>query len=207
VVFANVGVAKSRYEALASRLGSECPRVIAGSRVPLGRSKRPGSARKFEQIAALREEVYAALRDALLSPDREASFALAAKLRTLRWNTPTVRRRVNGYAKALEQRFAQPVPNPCLDMKAWAASGYRTLSAATRAFLHEYQPPRRLVITDGSTPTIRHMYTSWLEREAGRYDRVLLVKVRALKRRLASALKSLVIINRHLERILGFPVL
>jgi hypothetical protein len=82
-----------------------------------------------------------------------------------------------------------------------------TLSAQTEAFLREYKPPSRLVIRDGPAPMIRRMSTSRLEREAERYDRFLLVKIRILKRRLASGLKSLVIINGRLERILGFPVL
>jgi hypothetical protein len=203
VVFANVGESKGNYEILASRVGSECPGVITGSRIiHRGRSTR---LREFKQIGDLREEMYAALRDAMLAPDRQASFALAAKLRMLRWDAPTIRRRVDGYAKALEQRYKQRVPDPCLDMKAWAASGYRTLSTTTKAYLREYKPPQRLVIRSGSAPTIRRM--TRLQREAERYDKSLLIKIRALKRKWALSLGSLAIIDKQLERKLGFPTL
>lgn len=203
VVFANVGEGKGNYSALAARLGSECPSVMAGSRTHRGRSMR---LREFEQIGDLREEMYAVLRDALRAPDRRASFALAAKLRMLRWHTPTIRRRVDGYAKALEQRYELRVPNPCRDMKAWAASGYRTLSAATKAFLREYKPPRRLVIRGGSTPTKRRVPLTRLQREAELYDKSVLIEIRVLRRKLASALGSLVIVSGHLERTLGFSM-
>lgn len=201
VVLANVGEAKDNYETVASRIGSECPGVIAGSRLHRG---RPTRLREFEQVGALREEMYAALRGALLAPDRQASFALAAKLRALRWDAPTIGRRVDGYAKALEQRYEQPVPNPCLDMKAWAASGYRTLSAETEAFLRAYKPPRRLVIRGGSTPAMRRMSTSRLQREAERYDESLLINIRIFRRNLALSLGSLVVVRTQLERKLGF---
>jgi hypothetical protein len=201
VVFANVGEAKGNYEALASRIGSECPGVLAGSRIHRGRSTR---LHVFEQLSDLREEMYVALHDALLAPDRQASFALAAKLRMLPWNAPTIRRRVDGYAKALEQRYQQQVPNPCPDMKAWVASGYQTLSSATRIFLRVYKPPRRLVITGGSTPKIRRMSSTRLQREAERYDKSLLIEIRVLKRKLDIAFGSLVVIHRQLERELGF---
>jgi hypothetical protein len=125
----------------------------------------------------------------------------------LRWDAPALQRSVSGYAKALEQRLERPVLNPCLDMKAWAASDYRTLSPATEAFVHEYSPPGRLVIRTDSTTTMRRTVPSRLEREAERYDGSLLAKVRVLKRRLASVFGSLVIIRRHLEHLLGFPTL
>ena len=198
VAFANVGAAKNHYDALALRIASECPGVIAGSR-------HRRSAREFEQMGDLREEVYAALRAALLAPEREASFTLAAKLRMLKWATPGLRRRVDSYATGLEQRYRQRIPDPCVDMKAWAASGYRVLSAATRAFLREYRPPRRLVISGGSTPKTRSTSAVRLQGEAKRYDSHLLFKVRVLKRRVALALGSLVVTDRHLESALGFP--
>jgi hypothetical protein len=87
----------------------------------------------------------------------------------------------------------------------WAASGYRTLSPATEAFVRQYRPPGRLVIRNDSTTTMRRRVPSRLEREAERYDGSLLAKVRVLKRRLASAFGGLVIIRRHLEHVLGFP--
>jgi hypothetical protein len=204
VVFANVGEAKSNYSALVSRLGSECPSVIAGRRTHRGRSIR---LREFEQIGDLREEMYAVLGDALRAPDRRASFALAAKLRMLRWHTPMIRRRVEGYAKELEQRYEQRVPNPCRDMKAWASSGYRTLSAATKAFLREHKPPRRLVIRSGRPLTIRRVSPNPLQREAELYDKSVLIEIRILRRKLAAALGSLVIVRGRLERTLGFSTL
>jgi hypothetical protein len=92
-------------------------------------------------------------------------------------------------------------------MKAWAASGYWTLSAATKAFLRDYRPPRRLVIRDGSPPTIRRMSTNRLRREAERYDKSVLIEICVVKRRLALALGGLVMVDRQLERKLGFPTL
>ncbi len=208
VALSNVGEAKSDYEALALRFGSKCPGVIAGSGIAKKNDdKKLRMIRELEQIGALREEMYAALDGALLAPDRHASFALAAKLRALRWNTPKIRRDVLNFAKSLERRFEQHIPNPCRAMKRWAASGYRTLSATTTAFLRKYRPPRRLVIRNGSTPKIRRPPGTPLEREAEHFAGPLLLEIRALKRRLASALGSLVIVDTQLERKLGFPTL
>jgi hypothetical protein len=207
VVFSNLAAAKGLYQALAVRVASECPGVIAGRTLDSMGSPRVRSAQEFEQIGDLREEVYAALGDALLLPDRDAALALARELRTLRWNAPTLRQRVVAYATALEERFHQRALNPCSDMEAWASSGYRTLSVATQAFLREYRSPTRLVITDGTTPTMRRISSNRLEREAQRYDPSLLFKVRALGYRSTLALGGLAKIDRHWERELGFPVL
>lgn len=207
MIFAKVALSKAYYEALASSIGSECAGVIAGSTSQPGLSTRRRTVRRFEQIGDLREEVYAVLGGALLAPDRQASFALAAKLRRLRWSTPTLQRHLDGYAIALEHRFKQSIPDSCFDMKAWAASGYRTLSAATRAFLHEYNPPRRLVISGGSRPKMRHTFVALLQRESERYDAPVLLKIYIVERRIALALDGLVVVDRNLERKLGFPVL
>ncbi len=207
VVFTKIGLAKADYGLLASRISNECAGVISGSAHQSGRSTTRWPGREFEQIGDLREEVYAALDDALLAPDRRALFVLVVKLRNLRWDTPSLRRRVDAYATALERRVTQRVPNACSDMRAWAASGYRTLSAASRTFLDEYKPPRRLVIYGGAPPTMRRTPATRLRLESRRYDRPVLVKIRLVRRRIASALNRLVGIDKHWERKLGFPVL
>jgi hypothetical protein len=205
VALANAGEARIGYKALASRIAGECPGVVAGGRTRLRGSLRVRSVGEFEQLNDLRAEVRAALDDALLAPNRQAALVLAAKLRTLRWSSPSVRRQVNGYVMALERRLEQHVPSPCPQMKAWAASGYRAIPPATAAFLREYEPARRLVIRDGPPPARRHMSISPLQREAERHDRSVLLEIRAAKRRLASALGSLASVSTDLERTLGFP--
>ncbi len=65
--------------------------------------------------------------------------------------------------------------------------------------------PPRLVINNGATPKIRRTPITPLDREAERFARPLLLEIRALKRKLASVLESLAIVDTQLQRKLGFP--
>jgi hypothetical protein len=205
-VFGKLGVARADYVALAERVGSQCGGVIVGGeRQAVGHPLRPVSRRQFDEIRTLREEMYAVLRDTWLGPDRQAAITLATKLRRLRWSMPSMRRRMKVYVDALERRFEQRTPKLCRDMKAWAASGYRTLAPETRAFVREYSPPRRLMIKGNATPKVRRVPCIPFELEAKRYDRPLVRQVCVLEGKVSSSFDGLDVISQRLERELGFP--
>jgi hypothetical protein len=155
---------------------------------------------EFRDVGKLREELTGALRQTLLTPDREAALTFAAKLRTLDWNVPAVRHRARSYAFALEHNANLPVPKPCADANSWAASGYRTLPGSTQAFVREYTPPRRLVIVSDPTPPSREHPRC----TAPRYESGRLRSSKAVERKLVASLGSLAATRRKLEITLGF---
>jgi hypothetical protein len=203
VVLANAGTSKTRFLALASQVAAECPGVIAGSRAG---GTRPSGGVVFRGVGELREELSGALRETLLTPDRQAALTFAAKLRTLASDTPAIRSRAQSYAFELAHDAKLLVPKPCADMNSWAASGYRTLPGTTQAFVREYLPPRRLVIVATPAPTAQHIASQDVRCTVPRSDGRPLRSMQAVERTLAASLGSLAATRRELESKLGFRV-
>ena len=55
-------------------------------------------------------------------------------VRQLRWSNPKLTRTAQGYAMSLRELATLPLPNICADVRAWSASGFRTIPAATIRF-------------------------------------------------------------------------
>lgn len=133
------------YEGAASRIAGECPGVLAGA--PRGNEIEVGTPilrrtarqrgeekRQSTQLSDLEEELASELDSAEQEPRRPAKMALLANLKALPQGGPALSRVVHAQIIALEE--AQKVeshPDACADMKAWAGSGYHTLSQASRA--------------------------------------------------------------------------
>lgn len=199
-----VTVGKTRYRMLASQIGDECPGIIG---VGVARRLR-GSRRWFKQIGDLREELRGILGDAFLASDRRAALMLAAKLRLLHWNASRLQRRVTYYAQTLANRFRVSSPELCNDIKAWAASGFRRLSAATNAFLHEYEPRKRLRIRgEAPPPEPRRASLPGVRYELERYDLPMLMRCRLIRHMVSASLDGLKGVAEDLEHKLGFPAL
>lgn len=93
--------------------------------------------RENRQLGDLQGELSIALGLPLIEPDRQAARAYARAVRSLRWsnNTLTVFERTG--AAELEWELRSAPPNVCADTRAWVASGYKTLSPATKALIRE----------------------------------------------------------------------
>jgi hypothetical protein len=59
-------------------------------------------------------------------------------VRRLRWSNPRLTRLLRSLALEQAEQSAIPTPNLCSDLKTWIASGYTTVSAGTKEFLHRH---------------------------------------------------------------------
>lgn len=103
------------------KLGRECPNAGAGS---------PQS----EEGHKLSYEVAGALWSLSYGADAAPIHTFAAAVRPLRWSNGKLTRIAAAYAKSLLELAALPLPHICADVRAWSASGFHTVPAATLAF-------------------------------------------------------------------------
>ncbi len=118
---ANLASSKTAIQGLAAQVAGECPLAAA-------------DAPQNHDAEQLSNEVVGALEVAAYQPDREAMLAFAHTIRGLRWSNHKLTRAVGAYATKLEGFPALAPPAICADVKAWATSGFSTLSAGTIAF-------------------------------------------------------------------------
>lgn len=86
------------------------------------------------EAQALGGEVSGAVGLQLLAPARPALLAFVRAVGSLLWSDPAVARAVGSFAGAVLGYARLATPDVCGDLRAWAASGYRTLPGTTRAF-------------------------------------------------------------------------
>ncbi len=141
-------VVLAAYEAEARGLAAECPNALAGAPQEAGMGgpplqggpfAKPHGARQHGeerrqriQLSDLEGEIDTLLGAAALQPLLPAKLALLAKLKALPASPPALATVVEGDVGDLQEK-ASPVPAACADIGAWAASGYRSLSPASRA--------------------------------------------------------------------------
>jgi hypothetical protein len=128
---ANFALARASERRLAStqasierrtrQFGRECPGVGVGSAQDEEAQKL-----SYEAVGA----VWSISYGAVAGPIR--AFARAVK--PLRWSNAKLTRIAQGYAQALRQLAALPLPDLCGDARAWRASGFRTVPATTLRF-------------------------------------------------------------------------
>jgi hypothetical protein len=143
-LLATASSARANAEALISKLGEECPSVLAGARAPRGLPFAPPRQRGEEdrtnrQFAAFQEELSLALGMVEDEPARAAGMAFASAVRGLRWNNQLLTAYEHARADALERELNLPPPDVCADLKAWVASGDKTLSPATKALVAAFE--------------------------------------------------------------------
>jgi hypothetical protein len=177
--------AQRAFETAANQLAAECPGVLAGapqeSRFEsfLDGSRKTArqrgeESRQNRQLGELGLEMtlYLALRDAeALRPLR---LAFAQKVAQLRWSDAKLTRRVHEEAS----NSANPpfeVPSVCADMRAWVASGYRSLPPKTKTVVEKFATSAR---SEGGQPTIE----SLLKRYEGPSEKALARKIDVQKR-------------------------
>jgi hypothetical protein len=149
---ANVGVGQTAIRHLASSVAGQCPKAVAGSP-------------QNHDSELLSEEVVGALSVVAFRPDAHAIAGYARTVHGLHWSNSALTRKVQTSATRLRGLSTLPVPDLCGDLRAWAASGFQTLSAGTTGFDRSYfavdieaeEIPWRLLapFDRGEAPTIR----------------------------------------------------
>lgn len=136
----------------AGRLGRAAgpfPEALSGNSAGQGRN-----ARLRQQKQTIEGELVSALLTAADRPTRAADETYAAEVRPLSWSNPAIASAVRAAAAHWLEVDSIPAPRFCADARAWAQSGYRALSAASRRFeasrearrkAERAQDPERLV--------------------------------------------------------------
>ncbi|HEY0516893.1 MAG TPA: hypothetical protein VGD00_07205 [Solirubrobacteraceae bacterium] len=136
----NAPVSRAALVALVQRLERECPHALAGEpkQGEEGSSalkpRARGELRRSElQRSTIESELQAAVSGALEGPNRSAIEAYGKRIAALHWSHQSA----DALAQALAALREPPPPATaqlCGDVKAWAMSGFRSLSPASRAF-------------------------------------------------------------------------
>jgi hypothetical protein len=121
----NLKTGEAALQSLRTTIGGECPKAAAASP---------------ENTAAehLSNEVVGAMGVAFVRSDIPAVEAFAAAVTPLHWSDAKLTRKAVLYAGKLKTLAALQEPDVCGDVRAWAASGYKTLQPATTQFDREY---------------------------------------------------------------------
>jgi hypothetical protein len=115
---AKVRAAQANIEALNQKLGRECPHVAAGSP-------------QTEESQPLSYEVVVALWSVSYGTDAGPIRTFGDAVRRLRWSDHRLTHSAQSYATSLHEMAALPMPDLCGDVRAWTASGFKMVPAAT----------------------------------------------------------------------------
>lgn len=122
---ARLGAAEAAIRGLIAKVRRECPRVGAGSP-------------QDEQSEQLNNEVIGTIVVTAWHVGAQPIRAYLRKAGALRWSDPRLTRAVHSYVAKLGTITTLPAPDLCADVRAWAASGYRTLPAGVARFDRAY---------------------------------------------------------------------
>jgi hypothetical protein len=188
----------------ATQIARECPGVVSGmpqepSRFPTPPPRVRGeNARLAQQEKTIDEELYTAVERPGDSLYRPAEEAWAAEVRQLSWSNPAITSDVQAGITARLETVSTAAPPFCADVRAWAQSGYRVLSAASREFEASRAARTNSEQGEGSLETLLKPYEN-------ASDRALVRRTSAVEYKLlASAFATAETILR-LKRILGYP--
>jgi hypothetical protein len=199
-------VARGAESSAAARIGQECPGVVSEmppalfpkpSATPSPRA-RGENARFSQQKETIEEELDTAVDRPGGSVDRRAEEAYAAEVRRLSWSNPVIASMLQAATTARLGIISGAAPTFCADARAWAQSGYRALSAASREF--ESSRTARM----NSEKAEERSLGALLKPYEDASDRALIRKIKTAELELllrGSADRTV----RGLERILGFP--
>ena len=124
---AHLGASKAGYKGVLAKVRRECPRGAEGS------PQNPESTK-------LSNEVIGAMVLSAGQPDRPAVKRYINAVKGLRWSRGSITRAVQTYAANLSKLYGLSVPDLCADVKAWRASGYKTLASSTVSFVETFYP-------------------------------------------------------------------
>jgi hypothetical protein len=199
------------FEARAQGIASECHNALAGApqrtaieavtRIARHSARQRGEERRQQtQLGDLHSEIDTSLISAEQQPLRPTRLALLAKLKALPPGPPVLAALVKVDVSGLEEDLAQEMPDACADIDAWVASGYRSLSPASRAIaLHR----EATAVTDlrGALEQLSGDPLSSLESPA---DRALASRTAQAESRIGLTISnSLLVAAQHMEAALG----
>jgi hypothetical protein len=116
-------------EALAKKVRTECPGVLASAPKPA-----PGTLPSGTE-AEISEEELEAVFSVAVSTEHAHRERFAHAVASLHWSNGVLTRLVHTYAADEVEKAAIPFPGLCADMRSWVASGYQTVSAGTERYL------------------------------------------------------------------------
>jgi hypothetical protein len=197
---------RGAQSAAAARIAWECRGVVSG--MPQERSGllselpprvRGENARLSRQKQTIEDELDAAVIRPADNSYRPAEEAYAAEVRRLSWSNPAIASALQAATAARLVALSAPAPSFCADARAWAQSGYRVLSAASREF------EAALAARRSSDRGRERFAEALLKPYEIASDRALIRKTEAVEVKLfASTLANVRTIFR-LGRIVGFP--
>jgi hypothetical protein len=194
--------------AAATQIGRECPGVVSGIpnnesppallRHPPPPRVRGENARAEQQRKTIDEELTAAVEASGQSLFDRTVEAYAAEVLPLSWSNPAIAAAIAAGTTARHEAASTPPPPFCADAKAWAQSGYRVLSAASRSFEASRAAPSNAEEPEGSVSTLLAPYEN-------ASDRALLRRISGAEIELFAAAATTFQTTESLRRILGFP--
>jgi hypothetical protein len=121
----NMQTGEAAIESLQQTLSTECPMAAAASP-------------ENEAAAALSNEVIGAMSVVFIRADVQVVDGFAETVAHLHWSNQKLTHKIKAYAAKFKVLAALEMPDVCGDVRAWAASGYRTLPASTTQFDERY---------------------------------------------------------------------
>ena len=215
---ASLSAARTALEALADRLADECPEVMKGAPSPFGLlSEGPGpspSARRLaelsrerDQAETLQSELDTAFGLVLAQARRQGSSVFTAAVAPLSWSDPAVGGLVHEQLAELQEKLGRPLPDVCADMRAWVASGYRTLSPATKEYRAKQAARRAALLTTvgggHAVPAPMPTLAQLLAHSESVADKALLAKAQRIAQLALPQVRSLASVEERLRRALG----
>ena len=194
---ANLAAGTAAAAAWRAMLERECAGVAAGAPdiAALGRGAPLTASEQLREIretAAMTSEIIDGSVVAELAPDRRAALSAARALARLHWSDRRLRRLARLEVAELRAEFATPAPNVCADLRAWAASGFRTLPHAT-------------IQRFGGGGEGHELLAVALERDGIAAVKTLARRTRRLEETLTRHIGAGIAPLGHLITVLGFP--
>lgn len=203
-----VPAARGAQYVAAAQIARECPAVVSG--VPQEQFLKPftapsprakgENARLSQQTQTIEEELDTAVAQPGESRYRPAEEAYAAEVHRLSWNNPAIASALQGATTAKLETASAPAPPFCADARAWAQSGYRALSTASREFA-----AMRVAQRSSDQGEEEHSLGPLLKPYENAADRALIRKSNAVEYKLVASASIALRTVLRLDRIVGFP--
>jgi hypothetical protein len=202
----DAAAARGAESAAAAQIARECPGVVSGMPPEPSLKLFPAppprvrgeNARLSQQKQTIEEELGAAVGRPGGNLYRPAEEAYAAEVRQLSWSSPAIALALQATTTAELQALSAPAPPFCADARAWAQSGYRALSAASRGFEAWRAARRHSERREASLGTLLKPYEN-------ASDRALIRKTDEVEDKLLAGVVAAVRTISSLARIVGFP--
>jgi hypothetical protein len=203
---ANAETALGTFERVAKSLESECPGVLAAAppepQPGTSFAQRVGeSRRQEEQLSELESELSSSAYLIITQTDRQAIVAFAKALRSLHWTSRAIAEQVAEEAEAArddEEVANRSIPSVCADMRFWVASGYKTLSPATKELRLREEPAARPRPRRATRPLVL-----LLRRYEGAAERLLIARTQKLNEARLRTFKAIDNVESQVAATLG----